>query len=152
MANAFNLVTRGVIFQELCVARRNIMQLIPFIHAFYAFEFFLFYCHRNHEGDVIVIPSAMGTFQGDPLGGALFGLAHFRALYSTTNHFPSHLFPSIVDDIHIISPPSIVSSTYEHFQIELRVIGLSIQPHKCVAWSPFSLPQDFNTPSQFTTP
>jgi len=28
------------------------------------------------------------------------------------------------------------------------VIGLSIQPQKCVVWSPFNLPLDFNTPSK----
>ncbi len=48
------------------------MQLIPFVCAFYAFEFPMFYSHHNCEGDVTVIPSAMGTHQGDPLGGALF--------------------------------------------------------------------------------
>ncbi len=32
------------------------------------------------------------------------------------------------------------------------MIGLSIQPHKCVAWSHFGLLFDFNAPSQFTTP
>jgi hypothetical protein len=57
----------------------------------------------------------MGIRQGDPLGGALFALAHFRILCFITSHFPSSLFPSIVDHIHIIGPPSIVSSTYEHF-------------------------------------
>jgi hypothetical protein len=36
------------------------MQLIPFVRAFYAFEFPLFYNHHNREGDVIVIPFAMG--------------------------------------------------------------------------------------------
>jgi hypothetical protein len=46
----------------------------------------------------------MGTHQGDPLKGALFALAHFMALHSIINHFPSCLFPSIIDDIHIISP------------------------------------------------
>ncbi len=66
--------------------------------------------------------------------------------------FFSYIFPSIIDDTHIISPPSIISFTYEHFQIELYVIGLFIQPQKCVAWSPFNLPPDFNTPSQFTIP
>ncbi len=66
--------------------------------------------------------------------------------------FFSYIFPSIIDDTHIISPPSIISFTYEHFQIELYVIGLFIQPHKCVAWSPSNLPPDFNTPSQFTIP
>jgi hypothetical protein len=45
-----------------------------------------------------------------------------------------------------------ISFTYEHFQIELRAIGFSIQLQKCVTWSPFCLPLDFNTPSQFTTP
>jgi len=55
--------------------------------------------------------------------------------------------PSIIDDTHIIGPPSIVSSTYEHFQIELYGIGLSIQPKKYVAWSLSNLLPDFNTPS-----
>jgi hypothetical protein len=49
-------------------------------------------------------------------------------------------------------PPSIVSFTYEHFQFELYAIGFFMQPQKCVAWSPFGLPLDFNTPFQFTTP
>ncbi len=56
------------------------MQLIPFVHAFYAFKSPLFYNHHNHKGDVIVIPFTMGTHQGDPLGGALFTLAHFKVL------------------------------------------------------------------------
>jgi hypothetical protein len=63
------------------------MQLIPFVRAFYAFEFPLFYSHCNHEGCVIVTPFTMGTHLGDLLGGALFALAHFRALHSTTSHF-----------------------------------------------------------------
>jgi hypothetical protein len=57
----------------------------------------------------------MGTCQGDFYGGALFVLTHFKALHFLTNHFLSYLFPSIVNDIHIIGPPSIISSTYEHF-------------------------------------
>jgi hypothetical protein len=69
VANTFNLVLRGAIFQELCVADGDIIQLIPFVLAFYAFEYFLFYNHRNREGDVTIIPFAMGTRQGDPLGG-----------------------------------------------------------------------------------
>jgi hypothetical protein len=122
------------------------MQFIPFVRAFYAFESPLFYNHHNREGDVIIIPSTMETRQGDPLRGALFAFTHFRTLHSITNHFLC-LFPSIVDDTHIIGPPSIVSFTYEHFQIEIYAIGLSIQLHKCVAWSPFSLLPNFNTPS-----
>jgi len=143
---------KRVIFQELRVVGGNIIQFIPFVHAFYAFECPLFYNHNNHESNIIVIPSIMGIRQGGPLGRALFVLAHFRALCSIANRFPSYVFPSIVDDTHIINPPSIVSSPYEHFQTELYAIDLSIQPQKCVMWSPFNLPHDFNTPSQFTTP
>ncbi len=57
----------------------------------------------------------MGTHQGDPLGGALFALTHFKALYYITNHFQSCLLPSITNDTHIIGPPLIVSFAYEHF-------------------------------------
>jgi hypothetical protein len=46
----------------------------------------------------------MGTCQGDHLGGALFSLVHLKALYFATSHFPSCLFPSIIDDIHTIGP------------------------------------------------
>jgi hypothetical protein len=83
----------------------DIIQLIPFVRAFYAFESPMFYNHYNCEGEVTVIPFAMGTYQGDPLGGALFVLAHFKALRSTTSYFPFCLFSSITYDIHIIGPP-----------------------------------------------
>jgi hypothetical protein len=108
------------------------MQFISFLHAFYAFKSPMFYNHHNHKGDVIVIPFAMGTHQGDPLGGALFTLTHFKALHSITNLF----FLSI--SIHCrwhsrYQPRSIVSFTYEHFYIEFHAIGLFIQLFKCVA-------------------
>jgi len=140
-----------VIFQELHAVSVDIIQLIPFVCAFYAFESPLFYNLHNHEGDVTIIPFAMEIHQSDPLGGALFTLAHFKVLCSITTHFPSCLFPSIANDTHIISPPSIISSAYEHFQTELCAIGLFIQLKKCVAWSPCGLPPYFNTSSQFTT-
>jgi hypothetical protein len=83
---------------------------------------------------------------------ALFALAHLRALYFIINHFFSYLFPSIVDGIHIIGHLSIVSFAYKHFKTKLCVIGIFIQPQKCVAWLSSGLPSNFNTPSQFTTP
>jgi hypothetical protein len=116
VANAFNLVLKRVIFQKLCATIRDIIQFIPFVRVFYAFESPLFYSHCNCESDVIVIPSTMGTWQNDPLGGALFTLIHFKVLcFITINHFLSCLFPSIVNDIQIIGPLPIVLSTYEHF-------------------------------------
>jgi len=91
------------------------MQLIPLVRAIYAFEFPVFSSHRNCGSNVIVNPSTMGIRQGHPLGGALFISTHFRTLHYIINHFLFYLFPSIVDDIHIIGPPSIISSTYEQF-------------------------------------
>jgi len=102
MVDAFNLMSKRVIFQEVCATSGDIIQLIPFVLTLYAFESPLFYNHRNRDGNVIIIPSAMGIHQGDPLGRALFVLAHLKALHSINNHFPSYLFPSITDDTHII--------------------------------------------------
>jgi len=70
-------MSKKVIFQKLHGGSGDVMQLIPFVHAFYAFEFPLFYNHHNHKGDVTIIPFTMGTHQGDPSGRALFTLTHF---------------------------------------------------------------------------
>jgi hypothetical protein len=61
MTNPFNLMSRGIIFQKLCATGGDIIQLIPFVHAFYAFDSPFFYNHHNCEGKVMVIPSTMGT-------------------------------------------------------------------------------------------
>jgi len=97
-------MSRGVIFQKLLVTSGDIIQFILFVHAFYAFESSMFYNHFNRDGNITVIPFAMGTRQGDLLKGALFALAHLKALHFTINHFPSCLFPSIINDTHIITP------------------------------------------------
>jgi hypothetical protein len=81
MTNVLHSVLRKVIFQELGVANGHIIQFILFVCAFNAFEFIVFYNHRNREGDVIIIPSTMGIRQGDPFGGALFVLTHLKALH-----------------------------------------------------------------------
>jgi hypothetical protein len=139
-------VKKGQFTRTLCSRWRHHV-IHPFCSCILCIWITLFYSHHNCENNVIVLPSTMGTRQGDPLGGALFALIHFRVLHSIDNHFPSCLFQSITDDIHIIGPPSIVSFAYEHFKTKLCAIGLSIQLHKCVAWSPFDLPPNFNTPS-----
>jgi hypothetical protein len=69
MINVFNLLSQ---FQKNCIVGGNIIQLISFVHVFYAFESLMFYSYYNQEGNVTVIPFAMGTCQGDILGRALF--------------------------------------------------------------------------------
>ncbi len=91
------------------------MQFIRFVHVFYAFEFPMFYSHHNRESKVTIIPSTMGTHQGDPLKRAQFTLAHFKALHFIASQFLSCLFSFIVYDTHIIGPLLIISFAYEHF-------------------------------------
>jgi hypothetical protein len=110
---------REVIFQKL---HAHIIH-VPFVHAFYAFVSPLFYNHYNYVSNVMIIPFAKGTRQSDPLRGALFALIHFKALCFIVNHFPFCLFPSIVDDIHIIGPLSIVPFAYEHYKTKLCLKG-----------------------------
>jgi len=69
VANTFNLILRGVIFQKNCTIGGDIIQFIPFNHAFYAFKSPLFYNHRNRGDDVTIIPFAMGPCHNDLLGG-----------------------------------------------------------------------------------
>jgi len=57
--NVFNAVLKRVIFQELRAVGGDIIQLIPFVNALYAFESPLFYNHHNRDGDVTIIPSTM---------------------------------------------------------------------------------------------
>jgi len=68
-------VKKGHISRTLC-SRWGHYTTYPFICAFYAFESPLFYSHYNRDGNIIVIPFAMGTCQGDLLGGALFVIIH----------------------------------------------------------------------------
>jgi hypothetical protein len=49
---------------------------------------------------------------GDPLGGTLFFLAHFCALRPTIVTHPTYVFPSLVDDTHIIGLASNVVPTF----------------------------------------
>ena len=95
---------------------------------------------RDEDGGceevVVELESATGTRQGDPLGGVLFALGHQQALRATAAAFPDCAFPSIADDTHIVGPPARVVEAFSHFVLQLALLGLSVQPPKCVAWSP----------------
>jgi hypothetical protein len=135
------------IFQELCAANEDIIQFIPFVYAFYTFEYLMFYSHHNRDDNVLIIPSIIGTCQNDLFKKALFALTHFKALHFLINNFPSCSFPFITNDTHIIGAPSIVSSEYEHFETKFHAISLFIQLQKYVTWSPSCVPPNFDTPS-----
>jgi hypothetical protein len=117
-----------------------------FMHSMYS-NFFCFIVHI-----IMKVMSQSSHLPQGPINVILWGgiihFSHFRVLHSIASHFPSCLPPSITDDTHIIGPLSIISSTYEHFQTKLHAIGFPIQPYKCIAWSPSTLPPNFNTPSE----
>jgi hypothetical protein len=88
-------MSKGVIFLKLRLASGNIIQLILIVHAFYAFEYPMFFSHHNHENNITIIPYTMGTHQSNPLGGALFALTHLKVLC-----FYNKLFSFLSISIH----------------------------------------------------
>jgi len=60
-------VKRGHISKTLCSKWGHIFTTL-FVH-FFTFESPLFYNHHSRESNVTIIPSTMGTHQGDHLGG-----------------------------------------------------------------------------------
>lgn len=60
-------MSKRIIFQELCIASEDVVQLIPCVYTFYVFESPLFYNNHNHERYIIMIPSLiMVTHQVTP--------------------------------------------------------------------------------------
>lgn len=132
VTNEFNFVSHTLMFQKLHVVKGDIVRLLYFVHSFNVFELWYFY---NNE--VIIILSVMGTHQGNFFHEPLFGLTHFWTLQFAKVQFPIWLFPTIVDDIHIIGPPSIGCINIEFIFLKFNYeIGLSIQHHKCELFCP----------------
>jgi hypothetical protein len=44
-------------FQKICVTRGDIVQFIPFVHTFYAFEPLFYYHHDNCDGNTFSVRS-----------------------------------------------------------------------------------------------
>jgi len=57
----FNSMSKGIMFQKLCVVNGDIIQFIPSIHIFHTFEFLIFYSHWNYKDNVTMIPSTIET-------------------------------------------------------------------------------------------
>jgi len=74
-----------------------------------------------------------------PLEGTLFTLVHLLALRLTiTTHF-IYVFPSLVNDTHILGLALDVIPVFLWLQEELSALNLSMQSAKCVVWSPSRL-------------
>ncbi len=63
---------------------------------------------------VTIVESSLGMRQGDPLGGPLFVLAHYWALLKTIVQALNYVFPSQMDNTHIMEPMSEITCTFDH--------------------------------------
>ncbi|KAL2645034.1 hypothetical protein R1flu_012621 [Riccia fluitans] len=132
-----------------------VLTLIPWISfSFFVFflcpSFVLYFSHCSREDEVSLLSSKKGTCQGDPLDGALFTLAHLRALRSVASEHPLGLFPSLADDTHIFGPLEVVVAAFHALEGHLLVVGLIVQPTKCAAWSPSGLLSSLSLPPGFS--
>ncbi len=105
--------------------------IVPFTKLFYGVHFFLYFQHGQHEEGVIIIESCLGMKQGDPLGGPLFALTHCRAFLKTITQAPKCVFPSLVDDTHIVGIVNEVVLTFDHLLTQLALVGLKVNVSMC---------------------
>jgi len=68
----------------------------------------------------------LGTQQGDPLGGALFALAHLCALHLTIIAERTCVFHLLANDTHIVGLALDVVPIFLRLQHEFLALGLSM--------------------------
>ena len=88
--------------------------------------------HWDTGGHFEELVSATGTRQEDPIGGALFALAHQQALRAT-----ALAFPFAADNSHVVGPPRRVVEAFNFSERALLSPSPHVQRAKCVAWCPF---------------
>jgi hypothetical protein len=94
--------------------------------------------------------STLGTKQGDPLGGPLFPLTHYRTFVKTIVQTPNCVFPSLVDDTHIMGPMNEIVPTFDHLLIQLTLVGLKVKVSNCKLWNPLGVLLGINIPQGCT--
>ncbi len=100
--NTFNLISWTTIFQELWFSIGTLDKFLSFVRWFYACPSPLCLSKASRHRDLIFISSESSTWQGDPLGGMLFALVHFHTFHPTIAAHRNYVFPSLINDVHII--------------------------------------------------
>lgn len=78
------------------------------------------------------------------MDGLLFAIVQmFMVLRSVSTTYPTHIFPSSSNDIHIIDMLDSVILVLTTLTSKLTTLGLQGQPLKCKVQSPFGMPLDF---------
>jgi hypothetical protein len=84
---------------------------------------------------VTIIESSLGMRQNDPLKSHLFALAHYQILLKTIAWAPNYVFPSVMDDTHIVGPMSEIIRAFDHLSTQLTLVGFRVKVSKCKLWS-----------------
>ncbi len=82
----------------------GLWQTLSPLPSFYGIDFK--FQNGQHVERVNIIKSSIGMRHGDPLRGLLFVLAHYQAFLETIMWAPIYVFPSSVDDTHIVGHSS----------------------------------------------
>jgi hypothetical protein len=113
--------------------------IVPFIMLFYGIHYPFYYQHGQHVEGVTIIESTLSTRQGEPLGGLLFTLAHYRAFLENIVQAPNSVFPSLTDETHIMGPMNEISCAFDHLSTQLTQVGLRVKVLKCKFKSPLGI-------------
>ncbi len=129
--NTFNRVFWVVIFGELCDVKGPLANIVPFTKLFYGACSFFNYQHGQHVKGVTIIESLSGMTQGDPLGGLSFILAHYWTVLKTIMQTFDCVFPSLIDDTHILGPMNEITCAFDHLFTQLTLVRLKVKMSKC---------------------
>jgi hypothetical protein len=118
--------------------------IVPFTKLFYGVHFLF----TSNMGSMKRGSSLLNHFQaqgkGGPLGGPLFALAHYRAFLKTITQAPKCVFPSLVDDTHIVGTMNEVVLAFNHLLTQLALIGLKVNVSTCKLWNPLRISSSVN--------
>jgi len=129
--NVFNNVSPIIIVKKLCDVGGPLASIVPFTRLFYGVHSFIYYQHGRHVEGVTIIESSSSMRHGDPLRGLLFVLAHYRNLLKTIAWAPNYIFPSQVDDTHIMGLLNEITPAFDHLSTQLALVGLKVKISKC---------------------
>jgi hypothetical protein len=107
------------------------VSIVRFIKLFYGAHFSLYYQHGQQVERITIIESFSHMRQGDPLGGLLFALAHYRTFLETIARILSYIFPSLAYDTHILGLMNEITHAFNHLSTQLTLVGLRVKVLKC---------------------
>jgi hypothetical protein len=84
--------------------------------------------------------------KGDPLKGSLFALTHYQTFLKTIVQAHNYVFPSLINNTHIVGPMNEIILAFDHLLIELTLVGLRVKVLKCKLWSPSKIFSNINIP------